>query len=125
MDECSRKCGRTVPPPRRTAIPSATASLGRTALEYVIFGHIGDNHLHVNILPRSMEEYAVGRRLYLDWARQVIRMGGTISAEHGVGKLKTQLLAEMYGPEGIEQMRAVKRLFDPEFLLNRGNLFSV
>ena len=97
--------------------------LGAAGLEYVIFGHIGNNHVHVNILPRDMAEYDAGKRLYLAWARAVIARGGSISAEHGVGKLKTSLLEEMYGSAGIAQMRAVKRLFDPGWRLNRGNLF--
>jgi D-lactate dehydrogenase (cytochrome) len=89
----------------------------------VIFGHIGNNHLHVNILPRSLQDYNVGKDLYLSWARQVVGMGGTISAEHGVGKFKVALLREMYAEAGIQEMREVKRLFDPEGKLNRGNLF--
>jgi D-lactate dehydrogenase (cytochrome) len=93
-------------------------------LESVIFGHIGNNHLHVNILPRSAEEYEKGWRLYHDWAQRIIGMGGTISAEHGVGKLKTALLARMYGKEGIRQMKAIKKVFDPNAVLSPGNLFA-
>lgn len=92
-------------------------------LEYVIFGHIGNNHLHVNILPRTPEEYQQGKALYLEWARRVVGMGGTVSAEHGIGKLKTAMLEIMFGAAAIEQMRAVKRVFDPQMLLNRGTLF--
>ncbi|MEI6565024.1 MAG: FAD-linked oxidase C-terminal domain-containing protein, partial [bacterium] len=92
-------------------------------LEYVVFGHIGNNHLHVNILPRSLREYSLGKDLYLQWARTIIAWGGTVSAEHGVGKFKVALLREMYGAEGIRQMRAVKRSLDPAGILNPGNLF--
>lgn len=98
--------------------------LEETGLESVMFGHIGNNHIHVNILPNSCDEYEKGRGLYLEWAREVIKMGGTVSAEHGIGKLKAELLKEMYGEEGIEQMLAVKRLFDPAGLLNKGSLFK-
>ncbi len=98
--------------------------LGEAGLDSVMFGHIGDNHIHVNILPDSMADYEQGKKLYLEWAREVIRKGGTISAEHGVGKLKTELLAEMYGEQGMEQMRALKRLFDPGDRLNKGNIFG-
>ena len=98
--------------------------LRAAGLEYVIFGHIGNNHLHVNILPRTPDEYQHGKALYLEWARRVVAMGGTVSAEHGIGKLKTAMLEIMYGPAAIEQMRAVKRVFDPQMLLNRGTLFS-
>lgn len=100
------------------------AALDPSGLEYVMFGHIGNNHVHVNIIPRDADEYERGRAVYLSWAREVIRMGGTISAEHGVGKLKVALLREMYGDEGIGQMQSLKRLFDPEGVLNRGNLFA-
>ena len=102
------------------------SALDATPLQYVMFGHIGNNHIHVNVLPTSVREYEQGKALYLDWARRVIRlMGGTVSAEHGIGKLKVALLKEMYRDAGIRQMRAVKRAFDPEGRLNRGNLFSV
>lgn len=93
-------------------------------LEYVIFGHIGDNHLHVNILPRTPEEYATGYELYVMFARDVVRMGGSPSAEHGVGKLKTAFLEIAFGREGVAQMKAVKDAFDPEWRLGKGTLFA-
>lgn len=98
--------------------------LERTGLEAVTFGHIGNNHVHVNILPVTLADYERGRALYLEWARAVLAMGGTVSAEHGIGKLKTELLRAMYGDEGLGQMRAVKRIFDPQCRLNPGNLFG-
>ena len=91
-------------------------------LEYVLFGHIGNNHIHVNILPRSMEDYERGRQLYRGWAEQVVALGGSVSAEHGIGKLKSELLRLMYGDEGIEQMRQVIEVFNPDGRLNRGNI---
>lgn len=97
--------------------------LSEMGLEAVMFGHIGDNHIHVNILPRNMADYKKGKELYLEWARATVEMGGTVSAEHGIGKLKTPFLAEMYGAEGLPRLRAVKQLFDPTGRLNPGNLF--
>jgi D-lactate dehydrogenase (cytochrome) len=96
--------------------------LHESNLEYVLFGHIGNNHIHVNILPRSMEDYQMGKKLYRGWAQAVVAMGGSVSAEHGIGKLKTELLQLMYGGEGIEQMRKVISVFNPDGLLNRGNI---
>mgnify|MGYP005836323181 CR=1 FL=1 len=98
--------------------------LREAGLESVIFGHIADNHVHVNILPRGMEEYQRGKDLYLSWARQVVAWGGSVSAEHGIGKLKVPFLRLMYGEEGLAEMRALKALFDPQGLLNPGNLFG-
>ncbi|MDD3545651.1 MAG: FAD-linked oxidase C-terminal domain-containing protein, partial [Kiritimatiellae bacterium] len=93
-------------------------------LEHVIFGHIGNNHLHVNIMPRDMDEYSRGKELYRAWAGQVVDWGGSVSAEHGIGRLKKDLLALMYGPETVAGMRALKRLFDPADRLNAGRLFD-
>jgi FAD/FMN-containing dehydrogenase len=98
--------------------------LKRASLDHVIFGHIGDAHVHVNILPNSQAEFDAGQRLMLDFARQAVVLGGTVSAEHGLGKRKAHLLALQYSPEQIESMRAVKRRLDPRWLLNRGNLFT-
>ena len=98
--------------------------LAEAGLEHVVFGHIGDNHVHVNILPRDMQEYAQGKALYEAWAQQVVAWGGSVSAEHGIGKLKTNLLRVMYGTDGIAEMRSLKRVFDPGGRLNAGNLFA-
>ncbi len=97
--------------------------LAEAGLEYVIFGHVGNNHLHVNILPHTMEEYEKGKALYLDWAKEVVARGGSVSAEHGIGKNKTEFLKLMHGENGIREMRKLKHLFDPQGLLNPGNLF--
>ena len=92
--------------------------------ESVIFGHIGNNHVHVNILPRDKAEYDRGKALYQSWARRIVAMGGSVSAEHGIGRLKIPLLALMFGEKGITQMRTLKRLFDPGMTLNPGVLFE-
>jgi FAD/FMN-containing dehydrogenase len=91
--------------------------------DYVIFGHIGDAHVHVNILPASPEQFEVGKRIMLEFARHAVSLGGTVSAEHGLGKRKAHLLALQYTPEQIEAMKSVKRRLDPKWLLNPGNLF--
>lgn len=99
------------------------SSLEEADLDSVIFGHIGNNHVHVNIIPKDMDEYNEGKELYSSWAEKIIAMGGTVSAEHGIGKLKNNLLKKMFGENGIKEMAALKTLFDPENRLNRGNLF--
>jgi len=101
------------------------AELMQHDLEYVIFGHIGDAHVHVNILPRSPAEFEAGQRLMLDFARHAVSLGGTVSAEHGLGKRKAHLLALQYTPGQIQSMLDVKRRLDPQWLLNQGNLFTV
>lgn len=98
--------------------------LAAEGFEFAVWGHIGNNHLHVNVLPRSEEEMRRGKEMFARWARQVVAMGGTVSAEHGTGKIKANLLKILYGEEGVREMAAVKRAFDPECLLGAGNLFD-
>ncbi|HEX6897751.1 MAG TPA: FAD-linked oxidase C-terminal domain-containing protein, partial [Bryobacteraceae bacterium] len=92
--------------------------------DYVIFGHIGDAHVHVNILPSSQADFDLGQKLMLDFARQAVVLGGTVSAEHGLGKRKAKLLEIQYTSEQIDAMKQVKRRLDPDWLLNRGTLFG-
>jgi D-lactate dehydrogenase (cytochrome) len=100
------------------------ASLAEAGLESVVFGHISDNHIHVNVLPQNLEDYERAKALYAEWAGQVVAWGGSVSAEHGIGKLKVALLALMYGESGIAEMRELRARFDPGGLLNRGNVFA-
>jgi FAD/FMN-containing dehydrogenase len=90
---------------------------------YVIFGHIGDAHVHVNILP--LQDHAErATALLAEFAAHAVSLGGTVSAEHGLGKRKAHLLALQYAPEQLEMMRAVKRRLDPQNILGRGTLFG-
>jgi D-lactate dehydrogenase (cytochrome) len=94
-------------------------------LDYAIWGHASDGNLHPNVIPRTIEDVERGREAILEIARGVMAMGGAPLAEHGVGRsaLKQRLLRELYGEEGIEQMRRVKRALDPEWKLAPGVLF--
>ena len=97
----------------------------RRGLDAAVWGHISDGNLHPNVIPRSMDEAESGKAAILAFGREVIRLGGSPLAEHGVGRnpVKQQLLLELYGPDGVDQMRAVKRSLDPDFKLAPGVLF--
>jgi D-lactate dehydrogenase (cytochrome) len=95
-----------------------------TQLPHVTFGHVGDNHLHLNMLPRNQEELAQARRRYRDICQKAVALGGSVSAEHGIGKLKKEHLAEMVGPEILAQFQALKSHLDPAWILGRGNLLD-
>ena len=93
-------------------------------LRYTIFGHIGDNHVHVNILPRDDDEATRAWGIYRRFIRKAVELGGTISAEHGIGKLKREYLRALYGEEHLREMVKLKRAFDPAGILGRGNVFD-
>ena len=90
---------------------------------YVIFGHIGDAHLHANILPANDVEWQRARQLMTEFAHRAVELGGTVSAEHGLGKRKRDFLAVQFTPEQIGSMKRVKARLDPHGLLGRDTLF--
>jgi FAD/FMN-containing dehydrogenase len=91
---------------------------------HVIYGHIGDAHVHVNSFPETQEQFERGKAVMTDLAREAVKLGGTVGAEHGLGKRKAHLLEIQYPKDQIEAMKAVKRRFDPDWLLGRGTLFA-
>ncbi len=99
-------------------------TLRESGLQSVTFGHIGDNHLHVNILPRDEREARLAKQIYGRFVARTCIVGGTISAEHGVGKLKKPYLNAMFGERYLSEMAAVKRALDPAGILGRGIMFD-
>ena len=99
-------------------------TLRTSGLRYTIFGHIGDNHVHVNILPRDDAEGTRARELYVQFLKYAASVGGTLSAEHGVGKLKREYLRLFYSDDQVRTLAAIKRSLDPNGILGRGNIFS-
>ncbi|MCF8383625.1 MAG: FAD-binding oxidoreductase [Chlorobium sp.] len=98
------------------------SSCRKNSFTFIIFGHIGNSHVHLNILPRNREEFLRAKSLYREFVEKAIALGGTLSAEHGIGKLKSPYLAAMYGESGIREMVRIKKCFDPNLVLNIGNL---
>jgi D-lactate dehydrogenase (cytochrome) len=100
-------------------------AFGARGLDVAIWGHISDGNLHPNVIPRSLADVQNGKAVILELGREAIRLGGAPLAEHGVGRnrVKQRLLEQLYGREGIEEMRAVKQAIDPEWKLAPGVLF--
>ncbi|MBU2567250.1 MAG: FAD-binding oxidoreductase [Elusimicrobia bacterium] len=99
------------------------SKLEPSAFQWTLFGHIGESHLHTNILPKNDGEFKKAKELHLEFAKKSVELGGTISAEHGVGKIKHPYLEVMFGRDGLKQMAGVKKALDTACILNRGNIF--
>jgi len=98
--------------------------LHETDMENYLFGHIGNSHLHMNLFPKTNEQYKKAKAISMDFVRKSVSLGGTVSAEHGIGKMRKDYLKELYGTKGIEEMIQVKRALDPDMILCRGNIFD-
>jgi len=87
------------------------------------FGHIGENHLHANIIASNEKEYERCRRIYVDIIQKTIDLGGTVSAEHGIGKIKHVFLEKMLGKKAFKEMAKFKKGFDESGILGQDNIF--
>jgi FAD/FMN-containing dehydrogenase len=95
-------------------VPAVASAAG--AERVILFGHLGDGNVHVNILGTDPHDGTVDDAVL----EQVLRSGGTISAEHGIGVAKARWLERARGPAELAAMRAIKHALDPGGLLNPG-----
>ena len=96
--------------------------LSKYGLNGCIFGHGLENHLHVNILPNNYDEYLKGIELIREWAKYYLNNNGQIICEHGIGKLKKQILEGILTKDCINDYRKLKEEFDVDMIWNRGNI---
>jgi glycolate oxidase len=113
----------------RTRIPElvkCTEQLARE-LDLIIltFGHAGDGNIHVNIMldKTNQQEYARGLKAKKQLFEIVVKMGGTLSGEHGIGTTKAEFLSMELDRAQLKVMQQIKRLFDPDSILNPGKIF--
>jgi D-lactate dehydrogenase (cytochrome) len=98
--------------------------LAASNLEHYMFGHMAENHLHVNIIPRNSNELPKAEKLAEQLAREAVDLGGAVSGEHGIGKLKRKLLRIQFDDNAIRQMQETKKALDPSMILCPGNIFT-
>ncbi len=98
--------------------------LDKTGLQYCIFGHGGDCHVHVNILPKTELELSKAWDVYTLFARKAVTLQGSIAAEHGIGVLKKKYMIFQYTAEELQAMKNLKESLDPKTLLNPHVLFD-
>jgi FAD/FMN-containing dehydrogenase len=90
----------------------------------VTYGHAGNGHPHQNFIAHDADELARIVGAVDETIHEVLRLGGTVAAEHGLGKLKRHWLSSQLTPLQVEVMRAMKATLDPHGLFAPGNLFS-
>ncbi|MGB5217069.1 MAG: FAD-linked oxidase C-terminal domain-containing protein, partial [Smithella sp.] len=79
---------------------------------------------HLNMLPENKNDFIRAKKIYTEICVEAVRLKGTVSAEHGIGKMKRDYLLMMYGEDVIREMARLKLVFDPDRILNIGNLFE-
>lgn len=116
-----------VPRGRLPELLRAVKEIGRRyGFRSVCYGHAGDGNLHVNILRDAMPQEAWDQELpraIRELFTEVVRLGGTLSGEHGIGWVQKPYIDLAFSPAQLDLMRGVKRVFDPKGLLNPGKIW--
>lgn len=112
-----------------SALPTFLAGLAELSAKYrvanVNFGHAGNGNIHVNLLvnPDCADEMNRAEMCLNEIFDLVIELNGTLSGEHGVGSEKRAFIGKEIDPQTLALMREIKRVFDPNNILNPGKLF--
>lgn len=115
----------------RAKLPELLRTVKRLGAEYgfqsVCYGHAGDGNLHVNIIRGSMSaedwEHKLPQGIRALFA-EVVRMGGTISGEHGIGLVQKGYMDIAFSEAQLQLMKSIKNVFDPKGILNPGKIFA-
>ncbi|MFN5417867.1 MAG: FAD-binding oxidoreductase, partial [Flavobacteriia bacterium] len=114
----------------RYALPECLAVVKSVGVKYgfksVCYGHAGDGNLHVNIIKGDLSDEFWNNGLseaITEIFIEVIRMGGTISGEHGIGLVQKQYMPLAFSEVQLNLMRDIKKVFDPKGILNPGKIF--
>ncbi|WP_344863187.1 FAD-binding oxidoreductase [Amycolatopsis ultiminotia] len=99
----------------------------KVGLKIAVVGHAGDGNMHPTIVysPDSADEFARAQQAFDEILEVGLSLGGTVTGEHGVGKIKREWLAREIGPVGVRVHRQIKQALDPENLFNPGSMFSM
>ena len=107
----------------RLYLEKVHTKLKKSNIEYLLFGHLGDCHLHFHLIPTKKQEKE-SLEIYDYLIDLSSKLGGVYSAEHGTGKRKRNDFKKCYGTEAVEMVKKLKNAIDPKNYLNRGNLIS-
>lgn len=114
----------------RFQLPQLLEAVKRIGKAYgfhsVCYGHAGDGNLHINIIRGDLSEQAWTEELpkaIRELFTEVVRLGGTISGEHGIGLVQRPFMDIAFSDIQLDLMRAIKQVFDPKNLLNPGKIF--
>jgi glycolate oxidase len=115
----------------RTAIADLIAGCQviseRHGVKIAVVGHAGDGNMHPTLVydPADADEFARARIAFDEILELGLGLGGTVTGEHGIGKIKREWLAREIGPVGLAVHRSIKQALDPRNLFNPGSMFAM
>ncbi|MDI6727647.1 MAG: FAD-linked oxidase C-terminal domain-containing protein, partial [Thermodesulfovibrionales bacterium] len=97
-----------------------------SGIKIISFGHAGDGNIHVNVMVDrdNKEEYAKGMEIVKRIFEITLKLGGSISGEHGIGITKAPYIGMEIKEKELELMKGIKGIFDPKGIMNQGKIFG-
>ncbi|MCX8171618.1 MAG: FAD-binding oxidoreductase [Candidatus Bathyarchaeota archaeon] len=109
----------TVPPSCLEELMNEVDAVGSKYRVYLpVYGHAGDGNLHVHIMKEGVENEETAKKIKDEIYERAVRLGGTITGEHGIGKIRLENLHMVLSEKHIDLLRSIKRVFDPNNILN-------
>jgi len=116
----------TVPPANIGKLIDAVDEIAKKYNTYLpAYGHVGDGNLHVHIMKREGKDLEHIEKLRREIYEVTLKLGGVITGEHGIGKIRTKSLPLYLNEKELELMRKIKKIFDPNNILNPGNKIGI
>jgi FAD/FMN-containing dehydrogenase len=89
----------------------------------IVYGHAGNGNIHIRLISNRKKNSMI-KNIAIQFFEEIIRMGGTITAEHGDGLARSEFVKLQYGVKNYQIFKEIKKLFDPNNILNPGKIIT-
>jgi len=89
----------------------------------IVYGHAGNGNIHVRLVS-DKKELTIIKNIAIQYFEEVIKLGGTITAEHGDGLARSEFIIKQYGTKNYQVFKEIKKFFDPKNVLNPGKIIT-
>ena len=89
----------------------------------IVYGHAGNGNVHVRLIS-NRQKIGIVKKMAIEYFDEIIKLGGTITAEHGDGLARSEFIRKQYGAKNYQIFKEIKKFFDPENILNPGKIIT-
>ena len=108
-------------------LPKLFSTLNKINKKYntksIVYGHAGNGNVHVRLIS-NRQKIGIIKKIAIEYFDEIIKLGGTITAEHGDGLARSEFIRKQYGTKNYQIFKEIKKFFDPENILNPGKIIT-
>ena len=91
--------------------------------KFIVYGHAGNGNVHVRLISKR-RKVAIIKKIAVEYFDEIIKLGGSITAEHGDGLARSEFIEKQYGSKNYQTFKKIKKYFDPGNILNPGKVIT-